>query len=136
MRRAGAVQVVPLGILHGFFWGCFGFEGRKEGRYTCAAGFLADFAILQPGHHSCLSGCLFEDSEWTIALTFENFWQGKVSKIKGDFVYVAFSSVGGAKPPQVVELDRLRPAGGHAPARLERRHFPLSAQVEILKSEK
>ena len=54
------------------------------------------------------------------------WWEGQVVKTKGDFAYVNFPSVGGLKPQEVVEVDRLRPARGHAPARLEKRHFPLS----------
>jgi hypothetical protein len=52
--------------------------------------------------------------------------EGNVTKIKGDFVYVAFSAV---SRPEVVELDRLRAAQNHAPARLEKRNFELAEHL-------
>ncbi len=53
--------------------------------------------------------------------------EGNVTKIKGGFVYVAFSAVSG---PAVVELDRLRAAQNHAPARLEKRNFEVAEHLQ------
>lgn len=60
----------------------------------------------------------------------EAWWEGQVMKVKGDFAYITFAGVGGLKSQEVVELDRVRPAQGHAPARLDKRHFPLSSQLK------
>ena len=38
----------------------------------------------------------------------EAWWEGQVMKVKGDFAYITFAGVGGVKPQEVVELDRVR----------------------------
>ena len=78
------------------------------------------------------------DGEWVeVAFKGEDgcvdaWWEGQISKLKGDFAYVTFPAVvsGGVKPQEVVELERLRPAEAHAPAKLEKRYFPLSTIKE------
>lgn len=64
----------------------------------------------------------------------DSWWEGQVMKIKGEFACVTFPGAGGMKPQEVVELDRVRPAHGHAPARLDKRHFPLSPQLKAAAS--
>lgn len=76
------------------------------------------------------------ENEW-VEVAFEGddgavdaWWEGQVTKIKGDFAYVTFPSVAGIKPQEVVELERLRQLTGHAPVCLLKRHFPLTPQLK------